>query len=377
MMHFTIGRETAIRALSEVAPVIEPHNSIPILANVKIAATETEVAFSAADLDIYATATAAIRGSQWPKPSPGETTAPGQSLLKFLKATPKGSEVEFQEDEKGLTIRAARARAVFPTLASDEFPVGSEPLNPACDFTMPAGTLARELGRVSHAISTEETRDYLNGVYFHSEDGHLRLVATDGHRMGVSDLPAVKIELPGVILPSKTVRLLVKSLTGSKEQVSVKDDIVGSFIPAKAVFTHNGLRLVSRLINGQFPDYTRIIPTGNENTLIVRAREASEAIKRLVALSGKNQAVALKLTTGGTIELSVSGEGGEVTETIDGQYRGPFRDMIVGFNARYLLETLAACGEEIHGHFADPASPALFTSPDSPDYREVLMPLRV
>ncbi|MDH5798926.1 MAG: DNA polymerase III subunit beta, partial [Paracoccaceae bacterium] len=299
-MKFTIERASLLKTLSHVQSVVERRNTIPILSNVKLDAASGRVGLNATDMDLDIVDQAPANVSE-----PGATTAPAHTLYDIVRKLPEGAEVELATDKGGdkLVLKSGRSRFQLSTLPTDEFPVMSGGDLPN-SFTLGAGDLRSLIDRTRFAISTEETRYYLNGIYLHAADGAsgkvLRAVATDGHRLASVEVACPKgaEKMPGVIVPRKTVGELRKLIEDSG------DDIAISLSDAKIQFAFDGATLTSKLIDGTFPDYERVIPEGNDKDLEVDCKAFADAVDRVSAISSeKSRAVKLKLEKG-VIELS-------------------------------------------------------------------------
>ena len=373
-MQITIERSALLRALGHVQSVVERRNTIPILSNVLIAAENGQVSFAATDLDMemldIAEAQVII---------PGQVTAPAHMLYEIVRKLPDGSEVELRiatgEDPR-LSVAAGRSRFALPVLPAGDFPIMS-PDHDGARFSMLKEDLKRLIDKTRFAVSTEETRYYLNGLFLHSftEEGnsYLRAVATDGHRLALAEIPAPEgsIGTPGVIVPRKTIdqaRRLLDDAPGSV-QVTVS--------PAKIRFEFGQASLTSKIIDGSFPDYARVIPKNNTRLMHIDTSVLAKAVDRVSTISAeKSRSVKLSIEPN-KLTLSVRNiEAGPATEEAEIQYG--HEPMEIGFNARYILDVLGQIGgDETVLCFNDAASPTLVLDPSDPGAQYVLMPLRV
>jgi DNA polymerase-3 subunit beta len=353
--------------------VVERRNTIPILSNVLLSADEDRLSFSATDLDmeIIDQAPAEVSGG-------GQITASAQYLYDIVRKLPDGADVElkFTGDDPRLTVRAGRGVYHLPVLPAGDFPVMAR--DGGNSITIEAADLARLIDKTRFAISTEETRYYLNGLYLHTvTDGgapRLRAVATDGHRLALAemDAPEGSVGAPGVIVPRKTVqelRRLLDGAAGGPVQLSVS---------AQKVRLELGqASLTSKVIDGSFPDYVRVIPKNNERTALIDNALFAAAVDRVATISAeKSRSVKLALEPG-RVTLTVRNmEAGQAVEEVEIDYDGePFE---IGFNARYLLDVASQIqGENAEFKFNDPSSPTLVLDPADPGAQYVLMPLRV
>ncbi len=372
-MKVTVERSELLRSLSHVHRVVERRNTIPILANVMVRAEDGHLAFKATDLDleILEAIPAELGGG-------GVTTVPAHMFYDIVRKLPEGAQVmlEGSGDRAVLVIRAGRSRFTLQTLPEGEFPdLAAGDMTHR--FVLAAGDIKRLIDKTQFAISTEETRYYLNGIYLHiAGEGNasmLRAVATDGHRLAQVELPAPTgaDAMPGIIVPRKTVgevHRLVEDLDG---------EVTVELSTTKIRFTVGPVVLTSKLIDGTFPDYARVIPVGNDKELEVEKRDFEQAVDRVSTVaSERGRAVKLSLS-GGRLVLSVTNpDSGSATEEIEVAYDSDPLD--VGFNARYLLDIAA----QIEGDIAvlrlsDPGSPTLIQGKDSKGALYVLMPMRV
>jgi DNA polymerase III subunit beta len=372
-MRLTIERGALLKALAHVQSVVERRNTIPILSNVLIDARQDAVSFAATDLDIEI-----VDGAEAQVERPGAITAPAHLLYEIVRKLPDGAQVrlELSADEGRINISAGRGRYALQVLSASDFPAMSSGTF-AASFTIERAALARLIDRTRFAISTEETRFYLNGVYLHSADGDagpcLRAVATDGHRLALADYPqpAGAVAIPGVIVPRKTVGELRRLLDDAVEdvQISVSD--------AKIQFSFGRTTLTSKLIDGSFPDYTRVIPRGNQRIMSVRNDEFSRAVDRVATMAAeRSRSIKLSMEDGKVVLAVNSPETGTATEEVEADYTSD--PMEIGFNAKYLLDIAGQIGAgEARFEFADSASPTLVRDGGDPNALFVLMPLRV
>ena len=372
-MKITIERGALLKSLNHVQSVVERRNTIPILSNVLLRAGDGQLSLTATDLDIEVVeATIADIGQ------PGGTTASAHMLYDIVRKLPDGAQVEMINgaDDGKLTLQAGRSRFALQSLPQEDFPsmtAGSLPHR----FALPAAALSRLIEKTRFAISTEETRYYLNGIYLHAVDSKrgpmLRAVATDGHRLAQVDfpLPDGAREMPGVIVPRKTVLELQKLIDGADVPVEV------GVSDTKIRFEFGGIVLTSKLIDGTFPDYGRVIPTDNSKALKVNAKLFAEAVDRVSTISSeKSRAVKLSMNEG-RLTLTVSNpDSGSATEELAVSYEDSPLD--IGFNSRYLLDITAELdGSEAVFELADSGSPTLIRDNDDETALYVLMPMRV
>ena len=371
-MKLTIERGALLKALSHAQSVVERRNTIPILANVRLECTDGRLMVAATDMDL---------GVQEEVPAnveaEGATTAPAHTLHDIARKLPDGAQVALDASEGGqLQLRSGRSLFTLQTLPVDEFPVlanGDLPHR----FRMSARDLRSLIDRTRFAISTEETRYYLNGIYLHraEHDGVpvLRAVATDGHRLALVEtpLPEGATELPGVIVPRKTVNEIHKLLDEESADVEV------SLSETKIRFAFDHVVLTSKLIDGTFPDYERVIPRGNDRILEVDCRQFSAAVDRVATISTeKTRAVKLGLGNNILTLTATSADSGTANEELEVSYASP--PFEIGFNSRYLLEISQQIeGDVAEVALADPASPTVVRDKSDSSALYVLMPMRV
>ena len=373
-MRLTIDKPGLAKSLAHVASVVERRNTIPILSNVLLTADANELKLTATDLDMELVERVACTAQ-----GDGAVTVPAHMFYDIVRKLPDG-EIELNRDaeQERLVITSGPAQFSLQTLPADDFPsLSVEDLGHA--FKVPAGDLKRLIEKTRFAISTEETRYYLNGIYLHEAKGQsegkptLRAVATDGHRLAQVELPLPSgaAGMPGVIVPRKTVQELSKIVEDEDGEVTIE------LSPSKIRIAAGRVVLTSKLIDGTFPDYERVIPQGNDKQLEVDNETFSKAVDRVSTLSSdKGRAVKLALADG-TLTLSVNNpESGSATEKLSVEYEHD--PLEIGFNARYLLDISDQLeGETAEFHLADPGSPTMVCDVKDPSALYVLMPMRV
>lgn len=367
-MKATIERATLLRGLSHVQSVVERRNTIPILSNVLIEASlEGSIRLMATDLDLQIDETVPAAVDQ-----AGAITVPAHTLFDIARKLPEGSQVELAAAEGKIKINAGRAKFELGTLPRDDFPVIAEGELPTV-FELPAETLKQIIDKTRFAISTEETRYYLNGIFLHVADDVLKAAATDGHRLARVTVPRPDGAdgMPDVIVPRKCVAELRKLLDEVDGSVGV------SLSGSKIRFDLGAAILTSKLIDGTFPDYSRVIPQGNDKILKIDPRSFMQGVDRVSTIATeKTRAVKMALDRD-RITLSVtSPDNGTAAEEVPGEYAAqPFE---IGFNSRYLMDILGQVeGDLVEVHLADAAAPTLIRENDKSPALYVLMPMRV
>lgn len=372
-MKLSIERGTLLKALAQAQSVVERRNTIPILANVLIEADGAQVSFRATDLDIEVVdrADAMVERA-------GATTVSAVMLHEIVRKLPDGALVNLTEDAASgrLAITAGRSSFNLATLPREDFPVMATS-EYSSNFSAPAPVLRRLFDKAKFAISTEETRYYLNGVYLHTSTGDsgavLRCVATDGHRLARIDapLPEGAAGMPGVIVPRKTVNELRKLLDDDDATIAV------SVSETKVRFATPAITLTSKVIDGTFPDYTRVIPQNNTRRLEVDASEFAKAVDRVATVSSeRSRAVKLSLDEDRLV-LSVNApDSGAAEEELAVAYAD--ERLEIGFNAKYLLEIASQVDRENAVFlFNSSGDPTLMREGNDMSAVYVVMPMRV
>jgi DNA polymerase III subunit beta len=370
-MKAVIERATLLKCLGHVQSVVERRNTIPILSNVLIEATaDNSLRLMATDLDLQIVEIVSAQVE-----TPGAITVPAHTLFDIARKLAEGSQVSLSDGDGRMQVVAARSRFNLQTLPRDDFPVIAEGDLPT-RFELPVVTLKQIIDRTRFAISTEETRYYLNGIFFHvAEDGGtvMKAAATDGHRLARMTVPCPEgaEAMPDIIIPRKCISELRKLLDEVDGTVEI------SLSASKIRFGLGSAVLTSKLIDGTFPDYSRVIPTANDKLLRIDPKSLLEGVDRVSTIATeKTRAVKMALEQD-RITLSVtSPENGTATEEVPGEYGSDA--MEIGFNARYLAEILQQIeGDQIEVHLADGTAPTLLRENDKSSALYVLMPMRV
>ena len=371
-MKVTVERGSLLKALGHVHRVVERRNTIPILANVLIRTMDQRLSLKATDLDLEVTETISAES-----PQSGAVTVPAHMFYDIVRKLPDGSQVvlETTGDRGSIVVRAGRSRFTLQTLPESDFPdLAAGEMSHR--FELKAGDLKKLIDKTQFAISTEETRYYLNGIYLHLASGEgtrLRAVATDGHRLAQAELelPEGAAGIPGIIIPRKAVGEIMRLIEDPAKQVAIE------LSQTKIRLTIGDIILTSKLIDGTFPDYARVIPLGNDKHLAVEKAEFEAAVDRVSTVSSeRGRAVKLSLN-GSKLTLSVTNpDSGSAVEEIEAEYAS--EPIEIGFNSRYLLDITAQLdGEYALLKLADPGSPTLITEKDNSSTLYVLMPMRV
>ncbi|MBI3673814.1 MAG: DNA polymerase III subunit beta [Rhizobiales bacterium] len=368
-MRVTIERSAFLRALNHVQSVVERRNTIPILSNVLVHAGAGKLTLTATDLDIEIVESAEAQVAR-----DGSATVPAHMLYDIVRKLPDGAQLELVHDQNRVSIMAGRSRFALQALPPEDFPdLAAGELGHR--FSLPAADLKGLIDKTRFAISTEETRYYLNGIYLH-EAGNgklLRAVATDGHRLAQAEvpLPAGAKGMAGVIVPRKTVLELVKLIEGLDGEVEV------ALSAAKIRFTAGNLVLTSKLIDGTFPDYERVIPRHNDKVLELDTKLFADAVDRVSTISmEKGRAVKLNIANGRVVLTVNNPDSGSAEEEVACSYDAEPID--IGFNSRYLLDVASQVkSPAVIFNLADAGSPTIIRDPGDAQALYVLMPMRV
>ncbi len=371
-MRVLVERAALLKSLAHVHRVVERRNTIPILSNVLIRADGDRLTLRATDLDIEVTETVPAMIER-----EGATTVAAHVLYDIVRKLPDGAEVALDAtgDQSQMTLQAGRARFNLQMLPETDFPdLTAGDFSHA--FAVQAGVFKHVLDKTEFAISTEETRYYLNGIYLHRIDEAspvLRAVATDGHRLARIEIAAPEGTdgMPGMIVPRKTVQELQRLLEDPDAEIRVEAS------DAKIRFTVGAVVLTSKLIDGTFPDYMRVIPSGNDKILRVDRETFARAVDLVSTVSSeRGRAVKLSLDADKVVLTVNNPDSGSATEEIGADYAADGID--IGFNARYLLDITSQLEtENARFELADPGSPTLIRNEQDESLLYVLMPMRV
>lgn len=378
-MHINVNRDELSAALAIVKRGVAKRNYVPVLSNVMLSAARGRLNIWSTDLDKESRVSIACDAH-----ANGAVTLPGHSLADLVKSLPKGSQINLsvEKDATAATIRCGQMKLSLESLPVKDYPK-MQPGAARNVFSLSSAALLDALNKTAFAVSTEETRYYLNGVYMHysEHDATLRFVATDGHRMAKVEMGAPKGAevIPGVIIPCAAVTELQKLLAKDKGDCEVK-----LFAGTKGTsqgriqFAIGGAVLLSKLIDGTFPDYGRVIPSGNDKRLVIDTKAFIAAVTRVFKMSSeRGRAIKLSLSDDKLV-LSVNNpDVGTVSETLDSAHVEFSGYLDIGFNAVYLLDVLAQNGDITLVNLADPGAPTLFSTVGYASASFVLMPMRV
>lgn len=371
-MKFTIDRTTLLKTLSHTQSVVEKRKTIPVLANILLETDADSLRLTATDMELTITDRISIAS-----PLPGRVTAPAGTLYDIAKRLPDGADVLFDYEAGGetLKIKAGKFKTDLQILPADDFPEMTKGELPY-RFELPCTVLRQALERVRFAMSTEETRYYLNGIYLHVPDGgdRIMVVATDGHRLAKVpvDAPDSAKLMPGIILPRKAVAELLRLLGESEGTVAL------ALSSEKLQATLGDMTLTSRLIDGTFPDYEHVIPHDNHKVMRIETAALASAVDRCATIStDRDKPIKFEL---GTNTLLVIGQGdrGQAQEELTSDVvRHDGEALSIGFKTKYVKDLLEQMGEYTEVRMKDSASPTLFSDPGDSEGLFLLMPMRV
>jgi DNA polymerase III subunit beta len=370
-MKFSISRDSLVKSLNLVAGVVERRQTLPILANVLIVLDQDQLSLTGTDLEVELVGRVKLASAG----ESGEITVPARKLLDICKSLPEGAVIDFSAKDNKLSVKSGRSRFTLSTLPAREFPNVEDGIG-THQFTLRQSQLKRLIDRTGFAMAQQDVRYYLNGMLWEldSKQG-LRVVATDGHRLAMCTLSEkVKVKGEGgaqVILPRKGVLELARLLIDDDASIAI---VIGSnHIRAMT----NDFTFTSKLVDGKFPDYQRVLPRSPDKILLGSRQELRQAFTRTAILSNeKYRGVRLKLTKNTLNIVASNPEQEEAEETVSVEYFGEALD--IGFNVSYLLDVLAVLsGELVKLSLADPNSSALLEESDAGDSLYVVMPMRL
>ena len=375
-MEFKINSTDLLKALSHIHGIVEVRHTLPILSNIILEAKDDKLILSSTNLDIYCSDKIKAEVLQ-----SGEVSVSAVTFFEIIKRLPSGSEVLMimEEGENEIRLTCGRSKFNLSTLKTDDFPIISDS-DLSTNFVLSADELIRIIDKTKFAVSNEETRYYLNGIFLHKAERNsiqfLRAVATDGHRLAQYDIPLPQgaEDITGIIIPKKTIYELRKVLDDANGDVSV------SLNENKIKFSFNDLKVVSKVIDGTFPDYTRVIPQKNDKNFKTNNSDLKNAIDRVsaVAANEESKSKAIKFCIeNNSLSLSVESQSkGSANETIDVNYGGDKVD--IGFNSKYIIDICNEVdGDEISISLSDSISPAIILDKTDENLFFVLMPMRI
>ena len=361
-------RDALLKPLSAVNGIVERRHTLPILANVLIEKRGDAVTFLATDLEIQITHASpeAIAGPDF------RLTTSAKKLSDILRAIPDKTTVTFDHDETRLTLKAGKSRFNLQTLPAEDFPLLSVSHDAAATLTLAQKDFKALLAKVQYAMAVQDIRYYLNGLLFVTDGNLLKLVATDGHRLAYAQLP-LEAEQPKaeVILPRKTITELMKLLADSDDTITI--DLMANQVR----FTFGGTVIVSKVVDGKFPDYNRVIPLDNDKIFLIERQQFQQALGRAAILANeKFRGVRLAIQPGKMSIQCNNSEQEEAEEELEIAYQGG--SLEIGFNIAYLQDVLASLSvDTLQLAFGDGNRSTLITIPDNPNFKYIVMPMRI
>ncbi len=368
MIVLKAAQEPILGALQAVAGIVERRQALPILANVLLRKSGDQIEFTTSDLEIQ------VRTSQTLGGDDGDfaTTVGARKLIDILRALPADQTVTLSADQSKLTLQAGRSRFTLQTLPAEDFPLVNEAVDFGPSFELPQKLLRQLVNQVHFAMAVHDIRYYLNGILFLVDGRQLTLVATDGHRLALAQA-RLDTEIPKqeMILPRKTVLELQRLLRDEDTPIQLR------FAGNQARFEFSGMQFVTKLVEGKFPDFNRVVPKGHKNTVVLGRAPLLAALQRAAILtSDKFKGVRLTLEPGVLRIAASNTEQEEAKEELEVDYDGELVE--IGFNVGYLTDMLANCGAEmVRVELQDSAASALLTVPDEGGFKYVVMPMRI
>ena len=358
-----------LEALSAVAGIVERRHTLPILANVLMRKTGGSVEFTTSDLEIQVRTRAELGGDD----ATVATTVGARKLIDILKSLPPDQVVTLSSTQSKLTLQAGKSRFTLQTLPADDFPLVTESADFGAPFAIPQKLLRELVNQVHFAMAVHDIRYYLNGILFIAEGRTLTLVATDGHRLALAQAPlesdvATRQE---VILPRKTVLELQRLLKDDDSPIEMR------FAANQARFVFSAIEFVTKLVEGRFPDYNRVIPRNHRNSVVLGRAPLLASLQRAAILtSEKFKGVRVNLEPGVLRIAASNAEQEEAHEELEVDYDGDAIE--IGFNVTYLIDVLANGNHEmVRLELQDSSASALFSVPDRPGFKYVVMPMRI
>ena len=358
-----------LEALQAVAGIVERRHTLPILANVLMRKNGSSLEFTTSDLEIQVRTTSELGGDA------GQlaTTVGARKLMDILKSLPADQVVTLSSSQSKLTLSGGKSRFTLQTLPAEDFPLVNESVDFGPTFAVPMKTLKGLINQVHFAMAVHDIRYYLNGILFIAEGKTLTLVATDGHRLAMAQAQ-LEAEVPSkqeVILPRKTVLELQRLLKDEDAAIEMR------FANNQAKFQFAGLEFVTKLVEGKFPDYNRVIPKNHKNSIVLGRAPLLASLQRAAILtSEKFKGVRVNIEPGLLKIASSNAEQEEAKEEIEIDYAGD--PIEIGFNVTYLIDVLSNTSlEMVKLELADSAASALFSLPEQPGFKYVVMPMRI
>ena len=368
MIVFKATQDKVLSVLQSVAGIVERRHTLPILANVLIRKTGSSLQLTTSDLEIQIRTQAELDGDS----GNFSTTVGARKLIDILRTMPSDQTVSLESSQNKLILKGGKSRFTLQSLPAEDFPLVQEAPNFGPSFSIPQKTLKELLNQVSFAMAVHDIRYYLNGILFVAEGQQLSLVATDGHRLAFSSA-TLDVEVPRqeVILPRKTVLEMQRLLSDKEGAIEMQ------FASNQAKFSFDGMEFVTKLVEGKFPDYNRVIPKNHKNSIVLGRTALLATLQRTAILtSEKFKGVRLNIDPGSLRVASSNAEQEEAMDELEIDYGG--EPIEIGFNVTYLIDVLTNMVQDmVHVDLADSNSSALITIPENTNFKYVVMPMRI
>ena len=368
MIVFKSTQDKVLAALQSVSGIVERRHTLPILANVLVRKTGGQVQLTTSDLEIQIRTTAELGGDD----GSFATTVGARKLIDILRTMPADQSVSLESSQNKLILKGGKSKFTLQSLPAEDFPLVQESASFGPAFSVPQKTLKSLLGQVSFSMAVHDIRYYLNGILFVAEGTKLSLVATDGHRLAFASAE-LEVEVPKqeVILPRKTVLELQRLLSDKDGAIELQ------FAGNQAKFSFDGMEFVTKLVEGKFPDYNRVIPRNHQNIIILGRTALLAALQRAAIMtSEKFKGVRLNVEPGALRVASNNADQEEAVDELDIEYNGDAIE--IGFNVTYLIDALTNMSQDmVRVELADGNSSALVTIPDNEHFKYVVMPMRI
>lgn len=367
-MNIKIDRDILLKPLSNVSGIVEKRHALPILSNLLLEGSENnQVKFSATDLEVQISLTVKTEIE-----SNFSITIAARKLLDITRSLPEGSKINIQVDESKVLLKAGKSKFNLQTLPTKDYPLMVNEEENVKEFTVSQDQLKSTLKQVDFSMAQQDIRYYLNGLLFEVDGNKFNIVGTDGHRLSFTSIKLHETkEKTQIIVPRKTILELIKLLDESKEKVNIK------LSKNQATFTFNNISLITKVIDGKFPDYNRVIPLGHENHFEIERTQLLSSMQRASILSNeKYRGIRMVIEEKQLKLISNNSEQEQAEEEIEIKYTGP--DIDIGFNVTYLIDVLTNIqSDKLRFAFKDSSSSCLITIPNNEDYKYVVMPMRI
>lgn len=366
-MNIQINRETLLKPLTSVTSIVEKRHTLPILSNLLLEAKDNKIHLTATDLEMQISLSVDSATSE-----NFATTISAKKLLDICRSLPDNADISMVTNESRITVKASKSRFNLQTLPAADYPVMTKTQSEATVITLPQRQLKELLKQVEFAMAQQDIRYYLNGLLIEVSGNRLNIVGTDGHRLSFTSTELKESYIKqDVILPRKTVIEIIKLLDDSEEDVNI------ALANNQVNFSFGNIKLISKVIDGKFPDYNRVIPTGHQNTFTTERLGVLLAMQRASILSNeKYRGIRMVLSTNYLKLISTNSDQEEAEEELEITYESDSLD--IGFNVTYLIDVLNNTNsEQVSFSFADANSSCLITLPNNPDYKYVVMPMRI